>query len=242
MKSPKLRIIAGPNGSGKSTLIEELRDKFKFGHYLNADDIEKGLKEKGSFDFTRFKVKVTQKELEKFTVTSGLYTKISDDFTFKVTGNMFLCDPRKVNSYTSLIIVEFLRGLFIKTKQSFSFETVMSDERKIKLMEDANKKGFRIYFYFICTNSPQLNVARVAQRVKLGGHPVDEGKIVSRYHKSLTNLLPAIKLSNRGYIFDNSSTEYEILAESIDSKSLRLKNKIIPSWFFENVIQKLSKN
>ena len=39
-------MIAGPNGSGKSSLIAILRNnpKIAFGTYINADEIELGLK------------------------------------------------------------------------------------------------------------------------------------------------------------------------------------------------------
>lgn len=40
MSSPRLVVFAGPNGSGKTTLMSEmLRDGFKFGVYINPDEI-----------------------------------------------------------------------------------------------------------------------------------------------------------------------------------------------------------
>ena len=38
--------MAGPNGSGKSTILQEVRKRFYSGPFVNADDIEKILKEK----------------------------------------------------------------------------------------------------------------------------------------------------------------------------------------------------
>jgi predicted ABC-type ATPase len=46
MVSPSLLVIAGPNGSGKSSLIARLRARgIDLGAYINADDIELGLKD-----------------------------------------------------------------------------------------------------------------------------------------------------------------------------------------------------
>ena len=47
-----MRVFAGPNGSGKSSLFEFLQDsgKFKVEHFLNADILEKQLKEMGFKD------------------------------------------------------------------------------------------------------------------------------------------------------------------------------------------------
>ena len=39
----RLRVLAGPNGSGKTSVYRELRDKFHWGVFVNADEIAKGL-------------------------------------------------------------------------------------------------------------------------------------------------------------------------------------------------------
>ncbi len=51
-------MIAGPNGSGKSTLTDDLRKNYPlhFGFYINADEIEKILRQNGKFGFRRFKL------------------------------------------------------------------------------------------------------------------------------------------------------------------------------------------
>jgi predicted ABC-type ATPase len=46
MAIPNLLVVAGPNGSGKSSLIAQLRTRgVNLGTYINADDIELGLKD-----------------------------------------------------------------------------------------------------------------------------------------------------------------------------------------------------
>jgi len=47
MYEKRLRMFAGPNGSGKSTVFKEIRKKHDvdIGVYINADDIEKKIKE-----------------------------------------------------------------------------------------------------------------------------------------------------------------------------------------------------
>lgn len=41
---PRLRVFAGPNGSGKSTIKEMLQQEW-LGVYINADEIEKSIRE-----------------------------------------------------------------------------------------------------------------------------------------------------------------------------------------------------
>ena len=39
--------MAGPNGSGKSSVLKEVRSNFYSGPFVNADEIERSLREKG---------------------------------------------------------------------------------------------------------------------------------------------------------------------------------------------------
>jgi predicted ABC-type ATPase len=48
-ETPRLRMFAGPNGSGKSVLKSYLPEPL-LGVYLNADEIEKGVRELGYVD------------------------------------------------------------------------------------------------------------------------------------------------------------------------------------------------
>ncbi len=40
----KLRVFAGTNGSGKTTIINEIRNKYNVGSFVNADIIQGGFK------------------------------------------------------------------------------------------------------------------------------------------------------------------------------------------------------
>ena len=65
----------------------------------------------------------------------------------------------------------------------------------------------------------------------MGGHAAPEDKIVSRYHRSLSLLTNAVKVTNRAYIFDNSTHEHIWLAEITDGKVLEMKTNQMPAWF-----------
>ena len=63
--------------------------------------------------------------------------------------------------------------------------------------------GCRAKFY-VCTENPNINVLRIAQRYLNGGHEVPISKIFSRYYKSLTFAAQAIRFVDRAYVYDNS--------------------------------------
>lgn len=87
---------------------------------------------------------------------------------------------------------------------SFTFETVMSHRSKVDIFAKAAILGFEPILYYVATADPALNVARVAQRVALGGHDVPTDKILHRYESSLALLPYALVIAKRAYVFDNS--------------------------------------
>jgi predicted ABC-type ATPase len=67
---PRLRVFAGPNGSGKSTIKEVLPAEW-LGVYINADEIEKTIREQGSLSLSAFEVMASAAQLDEF-LRSGL--------------------------------------------------------------------------------------------------------------------------------------------------------------------------
>jgi predicted ABC-type ATPase len=61
-----------------------------------------------------------------------------------------------------------------------------------------------IRLFFIATDHPSINAARIAHRVMEGGHDVPIAKIISRRTKSIANCAKAIEFADRAYIYDNS--------------------------------------
>jgi predicted ABC-type ATPase len=88
--------------------------------------------------------------------------------------------------------------------RSLIFETVLSATDKISFVQRAKQKGYFIRLFFIGTDSPQINAARVANRVMDGGHDVPIQKIISRYQKSIVNCALLAGIADRLYVYDNS--------------------------------------
>lgn len=112
------------------------------------------------------------------------------------------------------------------------------------LLIKAKSEGYRIYLYYIATESVEINVNRVKIRVSQLGHPVPEEAIRSRYTKSLNLLYGVIKISDRAYIFDNSGKESIYLAEITNGENAKLhcSKEEIPDWFYTYVINRTSAN
>lgn len=115
----------------------------------------------------------------------------------------------------------------------------MSSADKVRFLQTAQQRGFRTYLYFVATDDPIINISRVRNRVRLGGHPVPDDKVIARYARSLGLLLDAIRYSDRAYIFDNSGTSRIWLAEASDGKTLTIKTDRMPAWFKAAVLDKM---
>jgi predicted ABC-type ATPase len=240
MQKKRLRIFAGPNGSGKSTFIEKFPSidaKIKLGVYINADEIEKSLKEYRELDIVSFPFSLTTEIIQnhfQLSKYSPIKTKIPDLWKFFYVENQKLkiSDSLTLNSYIAGDIAECLRQSMVRTDFSFAFETVMSDKRKLKFLELAKNLGYTIYLYFFCTIDPEINKNRVKIRVRENGHDVPPEKIEERYYRSLENLRDAVKLSDRAYLFDSTKLETILVAQVTNGSDVEVYNPDdVPNWF-----------
>jgi predicted ABC-type ATPase len=103
-----------------------------------------------------------------------------------------------------------MREQAIAELKSFTFETVMSTDRNLKLLRKAKEKGYFIRCIYVLTADVNINVLRVESREATGGHGVPEDKIRSRYIKSL-NLIPElVEIADVMHIYDNSTIPFRI--------------------------------
>ena len=236
-RAKRLRMFAGPNGSGKTSIIRTLAKErsatglFWLNHYLNADDVERALISSG-LDLSRFDIGVSFPELCRSLREGG---RLAGDHPFfreaRLDGSL-LSAPRG-NGYLAAAIVDFLREELMQRGDSFSFETVMSHRSKIDFFGRARAEGYKTYLYFVCTNSPELNVARVRTRIATGGHAVPEDQIHERYARCLGLAREVLAHIYRAYFFDNSGREPIWLAE-FDPQGvchLKVPSNCVPAWF-----------
>lgn len=96
----------------------------------------------------------------------------------------------------------------------------------------AKKAGFFIRLFFVCTESPMINAARIDGRVMKGGHDVPITKIISRYQKSIINCKVATSIADRVYLYDNSvdGQEARILFRFADGEIIKRYTDDIPLW------------
>ena len=224
----RVRIFAGPNGSGKSSLRRAICEKgIQLGKWINADDLLVSFRANGDcININDFLPEFQIDDLKRFYESHALVVKNNFPYCFDIVPqsnllhiNDSVFSNKSSVEYVMSVLSDYLRTRLLQTGESFSFETVFSHKSKLEFIHEARKCGYRIYLYFVCTQSPELCIARVKTRVKQGGHDVSDDKICERYHRCLGFLCDAIKKSDRAYLFDNSDTSVAA-DEMVDESSM----------------------
>lgn len=112
----------------------------------------------------------------------------------------------KCNDLEAAQLAEKQREEHLAQMSEFCFESVLSTERNIKLLQRAKEKGYFIRCYYILTADPMINVLRVKARAAAGGHDVPEEKIITRYDKALNLVKELVALCDICHIYDNSGS------------------------------------
>ena len=139
----------------------------------------------------------------------GVYTNADD--VVAATG---------LSNEEAAILVDKKRYESIDAKESFSFETVLSSNYKLDILEKAKADGYFIKCVFVLTTDPLINVARVQARVAAGGHDVDKEKIVQRYYKSLGNIKRLMELCDILHVYDNTEEPVRIIRKHKEDISI----------------------
>ena len=131
--------------------------------------------------------------ITEFFETVGEYTNADD--VVKATG---------CSNIEAAKIVDERRWLAIKEHKDISFETVLSSNYKLDILNKAKDEGYFIKGVFVLTSNPEINVARIRSRVSQGGHDVDDEKVRFRYWKSLKNINILLDICDILHVYDNS--------------------------------------
>lgn len=123
----------------------------------------------------------------------------------------------------------------IELRANFAFETTLTTRSYVALLNDAKKKGYKIFLFYFWINSVDLALNRISERVSKGGHDVPRVVVERRFYRSLNYLVNIFfKLVNYWYIIDNNSPKPILIAKG--------RNSIIKKIFNENIWRLIHEN
>jgi len=139
-------------------------------------------------------------------------------------------DPNAVRQ--AVEYCEEWREQLLKEHKDFIFETVLSSDSKVEFLKRAKDEGYFIRMFFICTQNPTINAARIAKRVMEGGHDVPIQKIISRYEKALVNAIRVARFVDRAYFYDNSvdNQNAQLIFRTSDGLFAKQYVAELPDW------------
>jgi len=95
----------------------------------------------------------------------------------------------------------------VQARTSFLVETVLSSGKYRDDLEVARAAGFKLGMVYVLLYPAELSPARVSERALKGGHTVDPGKAVERYHRSHAELAWFAPKVDTLMVFDNSARD-----------------------------------
>jgi len=95
-----------------------------------------------------------------------------------------------------------------RRRVSFAFETTLASRSFAPWIADLIESGYEFHLVFLWLSNPEIALARIAQRVRLGGHGVPEDTVRRRYHAGLRNFFRLYQPMTRTWqILDNSGED-----------------------------------
>jgi predicted ABC-type ATPase len=138
-----------------------------------------------------------------------------------------------VGAYEAAELANQLRRALVAQRESFVFETVLSDPvgEKVNFLRDSARSGYTVLLCFIGLDSAETSEQRVAMRVLQGGHDVPTEKLAARFDRTLINLRRAMRELPFVLIFDNSDLRHPFrkVAEFKNGKAI-FTSEPAPNW------------
>jgi predicted ABC-type ATPase len=95
-------------------------------------------------------------------------------------------DPESMAMEAGRIMLQRLHAL-VEERASFAFETTLAGRSYARWLRSVRAAGYTSHLIYFWVGSPDLAVARVAERVSQGGHAILEATIRQRYLRSVRN-------------------------------------------------------
>ena len=99
----------------------------------------------------------------------------------------------------------------------FGFETTLAGRSYVRRFREWRRLGYRIVLFFLWLPSVELAIARVARRVRHGGHHVPEEDIRRRFSPGLRNFWNDYRVqSHRWRLYHAATNPPGLVAEEAD--------------------------
>ncbi len=96
-------------------------------------------------------------------------------------------DPDRSAMKAGRIMLERL-DVLANERADFAFETTLASRSFAPWLRERTESGYEFHLFYIWLSSAEAAIARVASRVRSGGHDIPEDTIRRRYQRGIANL------------------------------------------------------
>lgn len=144
------------------------------------------------------------------------------------------------NKHNPLIFASKQAITLYKTALDNSLNTCMestfSGKSILSRILRAKHQGYRTVCYFMGLERVELNIERVADRVKNGGHNIATDLIIKRYDESVANLINHHHLFDELHVIDNSLDYYRLQFSRYQAQTVQYQQML---FWAQKIYQKI---
>jgi len=113
-------------------------------------------------------------------------------------------DPGSAAFEAGRVMLQRLKELAARG-ETFAFETTLAARIYSTWIPTLLDRGYEFHLFFLWLPSPELAIARVRDRVRVGGHDIPEETVRRRYDRGLSNFFRLYRpLATSWRVYDNS--------------------------------------
>jgi len=157
---------------------------------------------------------------------STFYESFLADSGLRFVNADVLAQSLSVNAYEAAALASSLRSALVAQRESFIFETVLSDPigEKVDQFAAYAALGYTVVLIFIQIDNPEQSIQRVAMRASQGGHDVPDEKLQARFERTRANLKLAIERLSYVIVYSNNdfAQPYKLVGLYENGKSISI--------------------
>lgn len=125
-------------------------------------------------------------------------------------------DPESMAIEAGRIMLQRLHALAAQ-RASFAFETTLAGRTYARWLRSLRASGYTVDLVYFWLASPDLAVARVAERVHQGGHHIPEATVRQRDRRGIQNFFQLFRpVVSKWKVYDNTRPGVSLLAAHAD--------------------------
>lgn len=116
----------------------------------------------------------------------------------------------------------------LKKGVNFTQETTLSGKKTLRTVLRARERDYFIRLYYVAVSSAEESSARIANRVRKGGHNIPERDVIRRFEKRFEDLARILTYCDEVHFYDNENGFAEV--GEYRNGSVLLSGEYVPDW------------